>query len=219
MGLQLSLNSFTFLRLLSHFDLVSHNTQNSSVVNDRKVAFTAEREVAMAPLWKKLLSEKANANPLALLFFMHSHVSFLAFNRVGFTAYASFDVGFNTLDNILFDVIVFNDGGGYDASTSVFTCPVSGLYLFSLNVYVSSFERMEAVMRVNGVTALTAYASNAEANGSSNTLVINCEEGQTVDVVCGPHRNDCDYNNEDFQAVNTFSGVLITENIDGMKTL
>lgn len=77
MGLQLSLNSFTFLRLLSHFDLVSHNTQNSSVVNDRKVAFTAEREVAMAPLWKKLLSEKANANPLALLFFYkHSRVFF-----------------------------------------------------------------------------------------------------------------------------------------------
>ena len=33
MGLQLSLNSFTFLRLLSHFDLVSHNAPNGSVAS------------------------------------------------------------------------------------------------------------------------------------------------------------------------------------------
>ena len=54
---------------------------------------------------------------------------FLA-NVVGFTARPSEDRIYNAITPVLFDDIIYNGGGHFDGS--VFTCPTTGLYLFSL---------------------------------------------------------------------------------------
>lgn len=133
---------------------------------------------------------------------------------MGFTAFAALDASYSSLEKIQFNSVISNEGVSYDAANSQFTCPITGLYLFNVNVYTSGFERMEAVLRVvssgQEVERVTAYSANNEPNGSSNSVVIMCEEGWIVDVICGPYR-DCEYNAEEFYAANSFSGVLVTE--------
>ena len=138
---------------------------------------------------------------------------FPAFNPIGFTAYAVVDAQFNEGERIKFDGVFSNEGLQYDAVNSIFVCPITGLYMFTVNVYTTNRSRMEALLRVvdfaGAFKFVTAYSSNQEPNGSSNSVVVMCEEGWTVDVVCGPY-NTCEYNTE-FDGVNSFSGVLITE--------
>ena len=125
------------------------------------------------------------------------------------------DAVFNSGERIKFDYVYSNEGFQYDAVNSLFVCPITGLYLFTVNIYTSGFERMEGLLRVTDLAGVfqlvTAYASNNEPNGSSNSVIVMCGEGWTVDVVCGDYRDRCEYNAEEFEGANSFSGVLITE--------
>ena len=46
---------------------------------------------------------------------------------IGFTAYATTDMSFGSLQTVIFDGVVSNYGGAYDSTTGEFTCPVTGL--------------------------------------------------------------------------------------------
>ena len=48
---------------------------------------------------------------------------------IGFTAFM--DSTKSLTSTTIFNKVLFNEGGGYDRSTGVFTCPIGGVYLFS----------------------------------------------------------------------------------------
>ena len=61
---------------------------------------------------------------------------------IGFTAhrYDETDVAFD--ERIVYETVTANVGSGYDSSTGIFTCPVSGYYYVSVTTFstVSYFQ-------------------------------------------------------------------------------
>ena len=58
-------------------------------------------------------------------------------------------------DTILFQEIVQNEGKGYNKNTGIFTAPVTGTYLFTVQVCLYSNKRLSVSIVANG-TAITA---------------------------------------------------------------
>ena len=73
---------------------------------------------------------------------------------IAFSAHASQDRDYNDDDVVIFDEIVTNINGAFQANNSVFLCPVDGLYAFSAHVLSTSGHKMRAsVCRKNSYKA------------------------------------------------------------------
>lgn len=127
---------------------------------------------------------------------------------MAFTAFASSDANIVSGENLIFDVTVSNVGSAYDAATSMFTCPVTGVYMFTVTIYGADAQETEAAVRMDGSSLVSTYVSSFGWNTGSNTVFQLCQTGQVVDVICGPLGN-CQYQASEFHAINSFSGVLI----------
>ena len=79
--------------------------------------------------------------------------------------------------------MITNDGSGYDPQTGVFTCPTSGLYLFSFTVETFHTNSAYASLVANGNVIAHAIAepfhSKQDAQGS-NAAVLRLKRGNTV---------------------------------------
>ena len=59
-------------------------------------------------------------------------VVFLFLTEVAFTAKLSADLNSKYGDTMVFDVVITNLGGVYNAKTGIFTAPKAGYYFFAL---------------------------------------------------------------------------------------
>ncbi|PEI83423.1 C1q-like domain-containing protein [Bacillus toyonensis] len=97
----------------------------------------------------------------------------------------------NTVFPISYENIVFNNGSGYDASISFFIAPISGIYLFTVNVGFIAFTvpvQVAVEIRRDGAT-LASNLKNFNILGSglgnmsiSSTTIMNLAAGQGVSV-------------------------------------
>ncbi|KAK7106909.1 hypothetical protein V1264_014932 [Littorina saxatilis] len=104
--------------------------------------------------------------------------------QVAFTVYFSADPiqDFGVHGILRFDHIVTNTANGYDAKTGIFTSPVSGLYVFHLDVMsVDNGLSVSINIIKNGVALDDAYASGGKRNDQGNSLVtIDLKAGEKV---------------------------------------
>ena len=73
----------------------------------------------------------------------------------------------------------------------------------------------EGVIELNGVDVVSVFSDLNEWHHSTNTALVECDEGDRVHVVCGTFDN-CRLKvfgpgAHEFHAINTFSGVLLSE--------
>ncbi|KAL4241049.1 hypothetical protein ACF0H5_001827 [Mactra antiquata] len=130
---------------------------------------------------------------------------------IGFTAVLDNAVDDIPLgSNILYDRIHYNAGSHYDPNTGVFTCPRSGMYLFSVFVEVHSENDIaegNVKIMINGNSFVYAISEPSKLGHDStggNVLIQHLARGDRVWVETN------DVNNQDlFHAFNSFSGVLI----------
>ncbi|XP_060607289.1 uncharacterized protein LOC132759516 isoform X2 [Ruditapes philippinarum] len=64
--------------------------------------------------------------------------------------------------SLSFAKVITNEGNGFDTSTGKFTCPVSGLYYFSLHIIKkrsSSVDYAGCSIKLNGSSKVTAYTN------------------------------------------------------------
>ena len=84
---------------------------------------------------------------------------------------------------LVFDRVLTNVGGGYDASTGTFTSPVSGYFSFEVQVLSQSGKRAEFHLVLNNsrLCALLAESGHAYQSGSCGATV-KVKKGDEVKV-------------------------------------
>ena len=129
---------------------------------------------------------------------------------IAFSAYHGSRQYYYAGERIQFDNIITNYGGYFDEANSTFTCPVQGLYMFTVNIMAYSSDQFGARIVINGVTLVTAWADNASSvyNQASNTVIVECGPGD--DVWSEAVIADYIYCNS-VDRYSTFSGVLIKQ--------
>jgi hypothetical protein len=110
--------------------------------------------------------------------------------------------------------IILNIGDSYNKGTGVFVAPVSGLYLFTAQVCLYNDNWVQAGIVVNGrPISKTAIGITTWWNCYTFDAITAVEKGNEVSVKC---LVDCDVSerlNENTNAVNSFSGVLIHKTV------
>ena len=132
---------------------------------------------------------------------------------VGFSAYAAGDYHHpNIGETIRFPYVMTNNGGYYNPSESVFTCPINGLYYFTFDLYsghLSNGERTAVHIQRDdkelSEAFCTSYGLDKLYTQCGNSVVIRCDRGQRVFVTAA-------YSATQLAGVtkrSTFSGFLI----------
>ena len=95
-------------------------------------------------------------------------------------------------ETVIFDVIVTSVGNSYNSETGVFTCPVGGLYVFTVNVLTwigcPNSNECHAFVRLMkdgaDVGYVVAYANSDSLptlpGFSTNTFVVTCERAKAA---------------------------------------
>ena len=92
-------------------------------------------------------------------------------------------------DIIKFRLVMTNNGGHYNTSESVFTCPINGTYYFFFNLYtghLSNGESTSGLLKMDEGQLTEAYC-DYEGSGHlrkqcGNSVVTHCNQGQHVYV-------------------------------------
>ena len=94
----------------------------------------------------------------------------LAPNQVSFKASRSTDKTINTGQSKLpFDIVIFNNGNGYDNTTYTFTAPVTGIYFFYSQFFSNGNNNYFIDFFVNGETI---HRIERSSNGTGNITTI-----------------------------------------------
>ena len=106
-------------------------------------------------------------------------------SQFGFSAYLDHGVSNLGIDQtIIFNQILFNDGGAYNNASGIYTCPTDGVYLFFFAVGSGSQHQIVAKLVTNGVNQVDAIADsefhlNQEAH-ASNMVILRLVAGTHV---------------------------------------
>ena len=110
-------------------------------------------------------------------------------NTASFSAYPEDGIQYPVHDIFQFPHVITNNGGHYDPSESVFTCPVNGTYYFTSSVYTGGLG-----INYDTATSIIIYrdwSGQSEAYCRNNgpdpiyiqcgtSVVMNCNQGQRV---------------------------------------
>jgi hypothetical protein len=90
----------------------------------------------------------------------------------------------NTGGYVMYPVIDFNDGGGYDSSTGIFTAPSSGIYHFDANLMTSGGQYCYFYLEVGGVDkgVMLGFLNQITALNLTLSVTVKCNAGDTVRV-------------------------------------
>ena len=110
---------------------------------------------------------------------------------VAFTAWANNgdETTYNDGDIIIFDEILTNAGGHYNAATSSFICPWDGVYLISANMEGFFGSNIDIDLMRNDVMLARMYVDDISSayNRGSTTIVTECDRGDIVWVKAGSY--------------------------------
>jgi len=98
---------------------------------------------------------------------------------VGVTSHAVVSAG----QAVIYDKVFSNIGGGYDVSTGLFTCPVTGHYHLEVNGLSQAGLNFFFEIQQNNHAVVAVYGSAGHSHqGSSNSVVIKLSKGDVVRV-------------------------------------
>ena len=129
-------------------------------------------------------------------------------SAVGFTASPMVERSYDADETVLFDDVLTNIGGAYDAASSVFTCPINGLYLFSMTLHADNDGYAQAGIEKEGQRLVNAFADKHAdaATSSSNQALVQCLAGERVSVTTHSRTGQMLY----AFSYSTFSGMLVS---------
>ena len=102
---------------------------------------------------------------------------------IGFSAKLNGNVILNQYEIIPFDDVLSNFGGHYSTKTYSFTCPVHGVYTFSLALNQYNNDQIQAILYQNSNELIRSLADNGVyRNSATSTVIIECNAGDQVFV-------------------------------------
>ena len=125
---------------------------------------------------------------------------------MGFTAYATVNRTYAAYQQVLFDAVLNNEGFGYQQSSSMFICPVDGLYVFAASL-CSRSTGFNAVIKKESQALLSVKSHDGHEDQGMVTVVVQCLATERVWVRTNAH--DGTAISSDEQRYVTFSGFLI----------
>ena len=136
----------------------------------------------------------------------HQVASAVSFSVYGSSSYQFPDAG----EIIKFPLVLTNNGGHYNTSESVFTCPLNGTYYFTFSLYtadLSDGKVTSAYIQKDGEEISETYCSNYGPDylytQCGNSAVVNCHLGQRVFVTTAY------FDTQLYGSRSTFSGFVI----------
>ncbi|RUS89383.1 hypothetical protein EGW08_002903 [Elysia chlorotica] len=100
---------------------------------------------------------------------------------VTFSAKLSYNRELKPLDTIVFDTVISNIGGGYDADTGKFTAPRDGTYMFYSTILSGYNTKVETAIILNDKEVARIYSGAHDAHGSgSNTVALALKTGDAI---------------------------------------
>ncbi|XP_045201643.2 uncharacterized protein LOC123555113 [Mercenaria mercenaria] len=108
-------------------------------------------------------------------------------------------------ERIIFDHVDYSHGGGYSASTGIFTAPTSGTYIFTFNVESTSSGIAHVLLKIRNLTKTRVIATKGTDSNAGNAAVDYVWKGEQVWVQTSAFRDK--YYIWPYRT--TFNGVLI----------
>ena len=114
---------------------------------------------------------------------------------------------------IQFKTIVLNAGGGFDETTGIFTSPVNGTFIFSIQV--STYHQKWGVFQLvcdtsdNEILRIAHFNHNADETTTSGTVSHVLSQGQRVWVQSLYYSRSTKLDENASFGTNQFSGVLV----------
>lgn len=142
-----------------------------------------------------------------------SGIDFIAADATGrvtmpYQPYASFENGTSMATSPGSPVVVSpttvysNLGSCLNASTGVFTCPVTGVYAMSHTIMaIASSYQLDFDYQKNGLGLLSSYSSNVTYDRNSGFIYVPCSAGDTLRFVLQHGQTHQSYNRFNFMLV------------------
>ncbi|XP_060554038.1 C1q-related factor-like [Ruditapes philippinarum] len=113
---------------------------------------------------------------------------------------------------IVFPVVLFNEGEGYNSQTGKFTAAINGTYLFTIALCVLGSKYLYADIMVDGVAYTRTYIQDKDNNDchTADTVVV-LKAGQSVWVEPSLSDSGKIIQHHPSYYWNTFSGVLLNK--------
>ena len=105
---------------------------------------------------------------------------------IGFSVRLSLNIDLVQYEVIPFEDVISDFGGHYNMNTYAFTCPVHGVYMFSMSISQVDRSQIQGVLYHNNVP-VSRKVADAEGfrDSASTTVVIECNTGDQVFVMVG----------------------------------
>ncbi|XP_045178996.2 complement C1q-like protein 4 [Mercenaria mercenaria] len=134
-------------------------------------------------------------------------------SEVAFSAGLTHDQTVLHAETIIYDKVYTNVGGGYDATTGVFTCPTAGLYTFQFHTLAHQDKSswLELYKNQEYIASIYGHTVNDFASGG-NSVVLQLTVGDTVYIkaVDNSYGTDTNLYGQPDEVYSTFSGYLIS---------
>lgn len=131
-------------------------------------------------------------------------------SRVAFTAYIDKTISHLRINQTVpFNKVLLNDGNAFNVHTGIFSCPHSGVYLFTFNIETYGNGFIHTKLVVDGENQLDAVTWGLQSTDmSGNTAILRITAGQSV-WVATYYSNDVELFKTDTYRYTSFSGVLL----------
>lgn len=119
------------------------------------------------------------------------------------------------------DVIIFmgqnlNEGAGYDTTTGLYSCPVTGVYFVTLTVMKYGNEPVQLGLHHNGTIILHTvkeYSAKQQYPNIHNSRLVSCVKGEKI-LVKGVGSGQA-YNGASHTSYTTLSAILVERDNQG----
>ncbi|KAL4239563.1 hypothetical protein ACF0H5_000375 [Mactra antiquata] len=129
---------------------------------------------------------------------------------VAFSAGNLKDLSPSTGQTLIFDVIDYNEGNGYNAATGVFTAPESGWYLFLAHVCIHGGRYIAYTIVNDGTDVLRSFQGDNKYNiCTSVSVVTKVRSGGEVKIQSTIPSSLSNYYQDSYLR-QTFSGILLS---------